>query len=222
MFACSVTPVTKAYFYCNYFYVMNFLNLFILGLALGAYFALHSFFADINVKNFLTKRLISKRYYRFLYNFKSIILLFPLAWIYSRVSASVLVENLYLSYMGLSLMILGFILLGVSLRQYNLSEFSGLEQWMDRESAGGIGLKVSGLNAIVRHPLYTSSLILLWGWFLYQSTNVVLLIVIITTAYIYIGAKLEEQKLIKEFGTDYKAYQKRVNMLIPFIQERIK
>jgi protein-S-isoprenylcysteine O-methyltransferase Ste14 len=35
--------------------------------------------------------------------------------------------------------------------------------------------------------------------------------------YIYIGATLEERKLEQVFGEEYKAYQRNVKMLLPFL-----
>jgi hypothetical protein len=37
----------------------------------------------------------------------------------------------------------------------------------------------------------------------------------VTTAYIFLGATLEERDLIRVFGDEYRAYRKRVAMLIP-------
>jgi protein-S-isoprenylcysteine O-methyltransferase Ste14 len=35
------------------------------------------------------------------------------------------------------------------------------------------------------------------------------------TLYILIGARLEERKLLSQFGEDYRAYQQKVPMFIP-------
>jgi protein-S-isoprenylcysteine O-methyltransferase Ste14 len=47
-------------------------------------------------------------------------------------------------------------------------------------------------------------------------TNVVL------TIYVIIGTKLEERKLVLEFGDTYIQYQKEVPMLIPFTKSNVK
>lgn len=196
---------------------MNYLNILVLAILLVVYFVVHSFLANLRVKEHLMKNIISQKYYRLVYNFFSITLLFPIAWWYFMVPSKLLFENLYLSYLGFGMLLLGFGLIGVSLQQYNLSEFSGVQQLSKSDSPISAELNTSGLNSMIRHPLYTSSLILLWAWFLYRPTDSVLALVLVTTIYIYFGTKLEEQKLVKEFGADYVKYQEQVSMLIPFL-----
>jgi protein-S-isoprenylcysteine O-methyltransferase Ste14 len=43
-----------------------------------------------------------------------------------------------------------------------------------------------------------------------------LTVFILLTIYLVIGAKLEEKRLLEEFGDDYRAYQAQVPMLLPF------
>jgi protein-S-isoprenylcysteine O-methyltransferase Ste14 len=44
-----------------------------------------------------------------------------------------------------------------------------------------------------------------------------LITVLISLAYLEIGIYLEEQKLVEEFGNDYKIYRQKVKKIIPFI-----
>lgn len=73
----------------------------------------------------------------------------------------------------------------------------------------------TGVYSIVRHPQY-------FGWSLVQAGMSVLfcawysmLFTPVLLVLIYLISKKEEDELIKEFGKEYKDYQKNVPMLIP-------
>lgn len=194
---------------------MKFDELLLFTVYLVVYFTLHSVLAHQHVKNYLYGPWLSKTNYRLFYNLVAILLLLPGLWMYASIPSVLLFDMDYLSYWGIGFALSGFIFLFLSLKQYNLSEFSGLEQLQANSLQKSASLQTSGLNAIVRHPLYTSSLLILWGWLLYRQTDIVLVIALVSTGYIYVGTKLEEQKLVQEFGAAYRSYQQRVGMLLP-------
>ena len=71
----------------------------------------------------------------------------------------------------------------------------------------------SGPYRYVRHPLYLCMLLLLWSTPRLSTDQ--LLFNVLWTAWIVIGAKLEERDLLVEFGERYWLYQRHVPMLIP-------
>jgi protein-S-isoprenylcysteine O-methyltransferase Ste14 len=73
---------------------------------------------------------------------------------------------------------------------------------------------VRGPYLWVRHPLYSCILVLFW-----TNPDVTadrLLLSVVWTIWICVGAVLEERDLAAEFGDAYRAYQRQVPMLIPW------
>lgn len=191
------------------------MNLFYFGLALVVYFALHSWWASDSFKAKLTPRWIPAKYYRLCYNGMAMGLLVFLGYLANAVETVLIFENRLLTVMSIIPMLAGVFFLVKALQQYNLLEFSGVEQLQASNSKPTPVLQTNGLNAIVRHPLYFATLILIWGFFCFRPTLLVLLGTSITSIYIYLGTKLEEQKLVNVFGESYRQYQQTVPMLLP-------
>lgn len=77
-------------------------------------------------------------------------------------------------------------------------------------------LATAGFYRWVRHPLYFFGLVILW--LTPVMTWNILAFSLSATAYIIIGALVEERKLLVEFGAAYAEYQRRTPFLIPFIK----
>ncbi len=77
-----------------------------------------------------------------------------------------------------------------------------------------IPFTVAGAYRWVRHPLYFFTLVMIWSC--PSPTGDRLVFNMMWTLWIIIGAAFEELDLVAVFGDDYRNYQKRVPMLVPW------
>lgn len=190
----------------------------ILALLIIAWCVLHSAMISISATDYLKKRLGSAyRYYRLFFNVFSILTFVPIFLFASSLRTQSIVE-----WAGV-LRIVQVLLIGTSAlffilggRHYDAAQFLGLRQIKEGTTGQGItesgALNTSGVLGMVRHPWYLATILLIWARQLDVSA---MLVNVILTAYLIIGAYLEERKLVMEFGDEYRAYQKRVSMLFP-------
>jgi len=74
-----------------------------------------------------------------------------------------------------------------------------------------------GIYKYVRHPLYSSLLLLGWGVFLKDISLVSLPLALVASGLLVGMARVEEKENIHKFGDDYSSYIKTTKMFIPFI-----
>ena len=193
---------------------MEYLYLFI---AWSGYFLIHSILASMILKEYCAKKFPSFfPYYRLSYSSIAIISLLPIFFIYTTTNQELVFEaNLSIYFVGTALAQSGTIIGLKALKNYTASDFLGLGQITNKVELVG-KLNTSGLNSIVRHPLYFSAILLIWGIWLIAPSYSLLVTNVSICGYLIVGTKLEEQKLIKQFGTDYLKYKATVPMLIPF------
>jgi len=98
-----------------------------------------------------------------------------------------------------------------SLHYYDTKAFTGIGEC--RQSGLETSqLTISPMHRYVRHPWYLFGLLLIWS----RDLNLLEMITnLMITAYLFIGARLEEKKLIAEFGDNYETYLKQVPGIIP-------
>jgi protein-S-isoprenylcysteine O-methyltransferase Ste14 len=105
---------------------------------------------------------------------------------------------------------------------YDSLSFFGIRQILHLGKVKNInpseGLKKNGLLGITRHPMYLALIIYLLSQNFKMADIVVNIVLII---YVIIGTKLEEKKLVLEFGDTYIKYQQEVPMLIPFTKRKL-
>lgn len=188
------------------------MSIFILLLALAIWGVVHSFLASHMAKGLFRLKVGSMDFYRLAYNVFSGVSFLPILYLMMTLPNRMVYEvpspwNLVM-FGG---QLLSVILLLVAFLQTDSLAFIGLRQLFDQEKPGA--LVVHGLYKIVRHPLYTFSLLFIW---LTPSVSQNSLTVYIgSTLYILIGTYFEERKLLREFGEAYAVYKKSTPMLIP-------
>ena len=74
-----------------------------------------------------------------------------------------------------------------------------------------------GIYRYVRHPMYTSLLLLAWGAALKHLAPAALAGALICTVLLVITAKVEERESLAFFGAGYSRYVRHTKMFIPFL-----
>ncbi len=190
-----------------------------LTLKLLLFYAVHSLMAASIVKKWVSTYLPNfTRFYRIAYNLISLLLLF-VALEELHVQGElypILFSVKGLQWLGLILVATSAFFMLLTFRNYSLAEFLGWEMLGSNQfnSALGSDLKINGLNQYMRHPLYTASYVFLMGYFMYSPSLPVLVLVLISAIYLYVGALLEEAKLKQQFGKAYVDYCQKVRMFI--------
>ena len=174
----------------------------------------HSLFAANRTKQTISKVAGREpRFYRLLYNLASLAML---GWVMAAYRTSPLLYAapgiwgwlLYTAQLVIAAVIFRCV------RQTGVGDFLGISQ-LHSAIAQPRKLVTSGWYAHVRHPLYFYST-------LFLVLNPVMttqwcLLTIFSVAYFIVGAMIEERRLLKEFGDEYRGYRQRVPFMIPSV-----
>jgi len=185
-------------------------------LATLGYGTLHSLLASLWVKSAVRKRCgpLTDRLYRFVFNAVAVVTLLPFLAVLVRNIGPVLVKVPWPWWAfveagqiaALGLLVAGFL-------QSDPSHFLGLRQMGD--TGADTRLTTTGAYALVRHPMYTFGLLVLWCFPIITTGTLAFNIGI--TLYILVGSEWEERRLIAQFGEDYLRYRAKVARLIPYL-----
>lgn len=196
-------------------------------LVMLAYGVIHSLLAGQTSKQ-TAKQLLGDRLYhgiyRLVYNMLAGLLLIPAAYLLlfqPRATVWEVSDSVQIAFRAVQL--IGLIGLLISLVQIDLGQFTGLSQLRAYLQNVPLPLpaeplQTTGVYAFVRHPLYLFSLLVIW--FMPAMSESLLAFNIGATVYFILGSLLEEQRLIRVFGQEYVAYQKKVGWLIPFVHTK--
>jgi len=185
----------------------------------GAWCFLHSLMITPAVTGFVRKRFEKTyRYYRICYNVTALVTLIPV-WGYGFTIKGLPVfhwEGLFRFVQGL-LVVWALLFFVGGARRYDLVQFLGIRQVRENNACSILTddcrLDTGGMLGMVRHPWYAGGILIVWARNLDMATILTNLVI---TVYFFIGAFLEERKLLAEFGEEYVDYQQRVSMFFPF------
>ncbi|MGE5400128.1 MAG: methyltransferase family protein [Ignavibacteriales bacterium] len=191
----------------------------------AAYCALHSFLISIRVTSAAASYLKNYyAFYRLFYVAVSLVLLIPLINYTSRFDDEIIITYTF------PLSVIRYILMYGSLLiffwafffSYDPLSFFGIRQIMNFGKVTEVNpeeaIRKNGLLGVIRHPMYFALIVYLWSQVFSLAD---LLVNLVLTIYVIIGTRLEENKLVLEFGETYKRYMQEVPMLIPFTKPKV-
>ena len=190
-------------------------------LAVIMYGIVHSGLASQTMKTLVQRYFgaLGDRAYRLAYNLIAVLTLIPVLALFETLPDGILYQIPFpWVFLTTFIQALASLMLVVGVLQTGVWSFLGIQQVFQPERNDPSVLVVGGLYSWVRHPLYTSALVLIW----LSPRMTVNLLALNTgmTIYILIGIFLEERKLLHEFGAAYLHYRERTSMLIPYPKSR--
>jgi protein-S-isoprenylcysteine O-methyltransferase Ste14 len=185
-----------------------------IALAWSAYFVLHSILAAN-----ATKARFSRRWprlfpaYRAGFNLVSLLALLPVLWlVYATGGPWIWQWHGALAWAVNGIAAAALLAFLAASRAYDMGEFLGLQQLKTRAAGDAQHFSLSFFHRYVRHPWYCFGLVLLWA----HDMNAPLLVsAVAITLYLVIGSRLEERKLVAQYGRQYRDYMEKVPGLIP-------
>jgi methanethiol S-methyltransferase len=186
---------------------MNYLILFSLWIF---YFIIHSALAADSVK-LLFQRSLGRgyRYYRIFYSAISGVGMLVILYYQASMPATLLFAGSgFTRYLSLMIATLGIIIISRAFKEHRFLSFIGLKEEVNE-------FKRSGILNYVRHPIYSGTILIAIGFFLFNPSLAALLSVGCVLLYLPIGIHFEEKKLIATYGDAYLSYKREVPSLIP-------
>jgi len=113
----------------------------------------------------------------------------------------------------------GLLIMAVCIKKYFLS-LSGIKSLVTDTAVQQNTLVVTGIHRFIRHPLYLGTFLFIWGlWIVFPAASLLVSNSIITL-YTLVAIRWEEEKLIAEFGNNYREYREKVPALLPRLYRR--
>ena len=158
-----------------------------------------------------TKKIRSLKSFMYLYKFLQISTL--IVCISSIWSNNIYLYKIYENsdifvYIGISIS-------GIGITLFSIARFSlGKNYSPCYDSYLPKNINTKGIYSLVRHPIYTSNLLLMVGIFITSASAIICFNTIILFCYYLASANIEEKAIIKKFPK-YKKYKNNTGMFIP-------
>lgn len=141
----------------------------------------------------------------------------PMGGLIWQVSHEPFVVAIYcLFFLGWSMMVLATFLIN----HWDLFGMRHVYLYLMGRPYTALNMSTPFLYKRVRHPLYLGLLIGFWASPTMTVTHLIFSITM--TVYILIGIKYEEKDLVADFREKYVDYRKKVPMLLPLIEQKLK
>ena len=194
---------------------------FLLAILWIVWCAIHSGMISVTATEFFKRRLVRYyRFYRLLFNLVAVATIMPVILYAQSIEGPVLFrwEGFLIVFQVLLLALAGLLFL-TGAKHYDLLQFLGFRQIMTGASHGALTesgqLNTSGILGVTRHPWYLATVMFIWADYRSFTTSTLVTNVVLTI-YLVVGTILEERKLLMEIGEEYREYQKKVSMIVPF------
>ena len=191
-------------------------------LSLALYATLHSLLASRRFKAWLERRFGpgSRRWHRLAFSILGGLTFLPTLALVALLPDRVIYTIPYPFSSWLRLVqVIGLVGLAFGVLQTGFFNFIGLDRAIDPAALETPRqLVTSGLYRLVRHPLYTCTMLLLWANPTLSWNRLAFNLGV--SAYFVIGSIFEEQKLLDEFGAAYADYKRRTPAFLPRLTDR--
>lgn len=187
----------------------------ILAIYLAFFAALHSFLASLRAKRYARQALGSKvdTWYMTIFSLIALITILPLVYLLYLFPGQILYV---VPTPWRWLMICGQVLTAIVSTKAFLDaphRFKISAQLSAPHTPEAGPLAIRGVYRWIRDPFLLSGLIIIWLT-PFMTVNL-LILYILTTLYLYMGSLHWERRLVAQFGTDYRDYEKQVPRMIP-------
>ena len=189
-------------------------TLFYVAVALVSIVMYHKSNADYNSK---TKKIHSIASFVYIYKYiqlSTFAVCMVSIWVDHKYLFELYVGNEVLIYTGIATSGLAITLFAISRFSLGKNYSPCYDSYMPRN------LKTTGIYSLVRHPIYSSNILLMIGIFVSTGSLIIAANTIILFTYYILSAFIEERAIIKKFPK-YKSYKSRTGMFIPSFSKMI-